>query len=102
MRVQLLLTTIFCAALMACSNSVMKQDIPERGVTPGYICQTDGLDTFVGRKANSETGGRALKQSGAKSLRWIPPRSSVTMDYRQDRLNIEYNEKMEIQRVNCG
>lgn len=102
MRVQLVLATISCPALLACSATSGEPVIPERGVTPGYTCQTNGLDTFVGQQANSETGATALKQSGAKSLRWIPPNSAVTMDYRQDRLNIEYNENMEIKRVNCG
>lgn len=102
MRLQFIVTVISCSTLLACSTIGTEPVVQERGVTPGYTCQTNGLDTFVGQQANSETGDRALKQSGAKSLRWIPPRSSVTMDYRQDRLNIEYNEKMEIQRVNCG
>ncbi len=102
MKVQLVLAAICCPALLACSTTSEDPVIPERGVTPGHICQTNGLNTFVGQQANSETGARALKQSGAKSLRWIPPNSVVSMDYRQDRLNIEYNEDMKITRVNCG
>ncbi|MEP2101845.1 MAG: I78 family peptidase inhibitor [Parasphingorhabdus sp.] len=91
-----------CAALVACSTNGSEPEIPERGVTPGYMCKADDLNIYVGQRANTEIGASALKKSGAKNLRWIAPRSAVTMDYRQDRLNIEYDDTMVITRINCG
>ncbi len=102
MRMRVSFTLLCCSALLACSTTGQEPEIPERGVTPGFACNSDGLSKFVGQKADSATGASALAQSGAKSLRWIPPNSAVTMDFRQDRLNIEYDEKMVISRVNCG
>lgn len=43
-----------------------------------------------------------MKKTGSKALRWIPPRSAVTMDFRSDRLNIAYDDDMIITMVNCG
>lgn len=80
----------------------MEPEIPERGTTPGYICKTDGLETLVGSQANREVGAHALNKSGAKRLRWIAPNTAVTMDFRQDRLNISYDYEMVITRINCG
>lgn len=99
---RLFLVAITCPVLVACSTISTKPEIPERGVTPGYICKADGLETLAGQQANSQVGANALKQSGARRLRWIAPNTSVTKDFRRDRLNISYNEKMIITRVNCG
>jgi len=93
---------IACPTLLACATTDIEQEIPERGVTPGYMCKTNGLEAMVGSQANGEVGADALKKSGAKRLRWIAPNTAVTMDFRQDRLNISYDYKMVITRVNCG
>ena len=35
-------------------------------------------------------------------LRWAPPRSAMTMDYRQDRVNVMYDDAYKITQVTCG
>lgn len=102
MTIQVLAVAISCATLLACSTSAIESEIPERGVTPGHMCDADGLEAFIGQSASRETGANALDKSGAKILHWIAPRSAVSMDFRQDRLNIEYDDAMIITRVNCG
>jgi hypothetical protein len=47
-------------------------------------------------------GTAILQESGAKLLRWGPPNSVWTMDYREDRVNIRYDENMTITYVTCG
>lgn len=89
-------------ALTACAVDSTKPVIPERGVTPGYECDSEHLQDLIGKVADADLGDAALKRSGARSLRWIPPNSAVTMDFRQDRLNIEYDEKMRVARIKCG
>ena len=100
MILKIALISVAVAPLLACTAT--GTDIPEKGVTPGKTCKADDLQVLVGEQANANTGQVALKRSGAKTLRWIPPNSAVTMDYRQDRLNISYNEDMAITKVNCG
>ncbi len=99
---KVLFTLVICPALVACSTTAGEPEVPERGATPGYACVVENLRSFVGQSANEEIGANALKQSGAKNLRWIAPRSAITMDFRQDRLNIEYDDAMTITRVYCG
>jgi hypothetical protein len=40
--------------------------------------------------------------SGAKNIRWIAPGMAVTQDYREDRLNLDTDEKGKIIRAHCG
>lgn len=102
MKRHLYLAALACPALAACSTTSTEPEIPERGVTPGYVCKADGLESLVGGQATGEVGADALNRSGARRLRWIAPNTAVTKDFRQDRLNISYDNEMTITRVNCG
>jgi len=35
-------------------------------------------------------------------LRWGPPRSAMTMDFRQDRVTVAYDDAMIITHIACG
>jgi hypothetical protein len=67
---------------------------------------TDAADkaapAHVGKTASQERGAAILKDSGARTLRWGPPRGAWTMDYRQDRVNVRYDEGMVITGITCG
>jgi hypothetical protein len=41
-------------------------------------------------------------RSGARTLRWIAPDTAVTMDFRQDRLNVYVDSKGRIERFTCA
>ena len=75
---------------------------PVRGETPGYTCSDAGLDRFVGQEATATVGGEILRLSGARTLRWIPQGSAVTMDFRADRVNVRLDGQNRIESVNCG
>lgn len=64
-------------------------------------CKADAGQRFVGQKATAETGDALIKATGAKRLRWVPPRSAVTMDFQADRLTVSYDDNMVIERVSC-
>ncbi|MEW4466521.1 I78 family peptidase inhibitor [Parasphingorhabdus sp. JC815] len=99
-KTRLMFAAISCSAIMACST--MEAQVAERPLPSGESCQSASLEQLVGIRANAEIGANALIQSGAETLRWIPPRSAVTMDYRHDRLNIEYDDDLVITRIHCG
>lgn len=65
-------------------------------------CTPDGLGAFVGQKATAEVGTQMLAATGARALRWVPPRTAITMDYREDRLTVSYDDDMLITRASCG
>lgn len=66
------------------------------------MCSEQPVQYHVGHDATQGMGAAILKESGARTLRWGPPNSAWTMDYRQDRVNVQYDEKMKITRVSCG
>lgn len=69
---------------------------------PQAQCDNGKMGNFTGQKASAELGARMLAASGAKTLRWGPPRSAMTMDYRADRLTVAYDDTLTIISARCG
>lgn len=95
-------TAAAALALAACtapdtSASAPIPASPERGV-----CDAAPVQGLVGETATAEIGAAILAQTGARTLRWGPPRSAFTMDYREDRVNVMYDDDMAIERITCG
>ena len=66
------------------------------------FCNADHVQGLVGQKADA-AGGLAIRQAtGATVLRWGPPRSAMTMDFRQDRVTVAYDDAMIITSIACG
>lgn len=86
-------------AVAACSTAA--QPVPPS--TPGSgMCTADGLDQYVGQPRTAELGQRIKTQSGARELRWLPKGTVVTMEYREDRVNVRLDERNRVESVNCG
>ncbi len=72
------------------------------GATAEGACKAEPGQAFIGQKATAETGAEAAEGDRARrSLRWVPPRTAVTMDFRPDRLTVSYDDDMVIERVSC-
>jgi hypothetical protein len=65
-------------------------------------CNAAKAQKLIGRTKSAKTGADALHLSGAKSLRWIAPGAMVTMDYREDRINLRIDPKNRVGKVDCG
>lgn len=66
------------------------------------MCNAASVQTHVGQTVTEDLGATILTGSNARSLRWGPPRSAWRMDYRQNRVNVQYDEKMVITAITCG
>lgn len=91
---------LFALALVGCMSTPTTAPEPQR--PPVGECNAGAVQSYVGRKATGDAGEAILAQSGARSLRWGPPRSAWTMDYREDRVNVRYDDDMVITDVTCG
>lgn len=100
-------------ALAACATSAPADSAPagpapaepqyqEREAGADHACDASGLQDHIGHTASAKSGAVLLELSGARVLRWVPPRTAVTMDYRQDRLTVSYDDDMKITRISCG
>ncbi|WP_100260472.1 I78 family peptidase inhibitor [Qipengyuania seohaensis] len=91
-----------CAALplAACATVPAQDELPPPR-DPGS-CDAAAVQSHIGHEATSEMGAAILAESGARTLRWGPPESAWTMDYRTDRVNVRYDRDMKITAITCG
>ena len=89
--------------LVACTTTgATEPEYQEREAGTDRLCDASGLQDHIGHKATARSGAILLELSGARILRWVPPRTAVTMDYRVDRLTVSYDDDMVITRISCG
>ena len=102
------MTRLFPAAITAvlagCAPAPPPEDIHRSQSDAGtkFVCNAQNVQSFVGQMIRSATSEQILTQSGAASLRWGPPDSVWTMDYRADRVNVRYDRAMTIADITCG
>lgn len=89
-------------ALAGCAGAATPPAEPHPQGTPENTCHAEAAQPFVGQIASSETGAAMLKATGASVLRWVPPRTAVTMMYMSGRLTVSYDDDMKITRVSCN
>jgi len=65
-------------------------------------CDATPAQSLVAQQATAEVGQRIMSLTGARQLRWGAPGTAMTMDFRQDRVNVFYNQAMRIERISCG
>jgi len=90
-----MLMTMGCTAIPADEA----EEIPVAG---GGNCNAALVQNLLGREATTALGTDARDRSGARQIRWIRPGDAVTMDYREDRLNIHLDARGRVERLVCG
>jgi hypothetical protein len=66
------------------------------------VCDAAPARSLVGQQATAEVGQRIMSLTGARQLRWGAPGTAMTMDFRQDRVTVSYDQAMRIERISCG
>jgi len=95
--------TLTAMGILMLASACVSVVPPPPGPPPGGgSCNAAGGQGLVGRAASSQLGTEALRLTGARDLRWIPPGGMVTMDYRPDRLNIETDAQNRVRTIRCG
>jgi hypothetical protein len=94
-----------CVAIGLSGCTTMGADVPaeQAAAEPAaMLCKAEAAQSHVGHDATQAMGEAVLKDSGARTLRWGPPNGAWTMDYRQDRVNVRYDQTMKITEITCG
>lgn len=86
-------------ALAACAPMGVGLEPPSN---PDGPCDATLAQGLIGRAIDPNVGAEAMRLSGAGALRWIGPNQAVTMDYRPDRLNVEYDASRRVTEIRCG
>lgn len=66
------------------------------------VCGADRLKDLTGVTLDQDVRQQIVDQSQAQQFRVLAPETIKTMDYRQDRLNINVNQQGVIQSFDCG
>ncbi len=69
---------------------------------PTDTCRIEAARDYIGRTATVSLGEELLRVTKTRELRWVPPGTMVTMDYRVGRLTVSYDQTMRINRISCG
>ncbi|HSM53056.1 MAG TPA: I78 family peptidase inhibitor [Erythrobacter sp.] len=75
---------------------------PQASAPAERVCDAAAAQGHIGHDAPQAMGAAILKDSGAQTLRWGPPKAAWTMDYRRDRVNVRYDDQMKITAITCG
>lgn len=102
-----LLLPVAALACAACTPQAPVQEHPQATeiappAVPAGTCAQNGPATLVGKTRSEAVAAEALRLSGARTLRWIEPGMAVTMDYREDRLNLYVDAQVKIERTSCS
>jgi len=103
MKISTIALRAFAPSLLALTACVATTtpDGPIAQSPPG-ACNADAAQSLLGQKATLDMGGKLQAMTGAKTVRWVPPRTAVTMDFRADRLTVSYDDDYVIDRISCG
>lgn len=69
---------------------------------PAMTCRADTLSWTIGQLADDALVARARAEAGADRVRVIRPGMAVTMDYREDRLNLDVDAEGKVVAARCG
>lgn len=99
---RLLLLSFLLTASTACTPMPPKAK-PSNPFPPQVMqCQADPGQRFVGQAATDDIVEQARMATGATSVRVLKPGMAATMDFRDDRLNLNLDEHDVIVKVSCG
>lgn len=85
------------SALSACATA--GESVPRPA---GDTCRAAPGQAFVGRTASAAVGAEMLAATNARDIRWVPPGTMVTMDYKYGRLTVSYDDVLTIVSVSCS
>lgn len=91
------LLSLLALPLAACATTPGPDSEPTSGA-----CTAEPARTYIGQRADAASGAAIQRATGAATLRWGPPDSAWTMDYRANRVNVRYDRTMTITEVTCG
>lgn len=97
----LILSLAACAANTPSTPEPMPTE-PAQPAAESKQCDASKAQWAVGQAASPDVVDRVVKDSGSRASRVLKPGQPMTMDYREDRVNIHTDDKNVITEVKCG
>jgi len=96
---RLFVASLALLPLTACT--IAQSDATAPG-PPAGTCRNEALGHFTGQPASQALGERMLRESGARTIRWAPKGSVVTMEFSFDRVTVMLDGNNNVERASCG
>jgi len=96
---RLMMAGLALLPLSACT--IAQSDATAPGIAPG-ICHNEALGQFSGQPASQELGARMLAASRARTIRWVPKGSVITMEFSDQRVTVLLDGANRVERASCG
>jgi hypothetical protein len=91
-----------CSTAQPVSPQPPADSPPPYGTTAGHKCDDSNIQQFVGQQRSDALEKQMLQVSNAATVRWVPPGTAVTMEYRFDRLTVFLDSNDRVQRISCS
>lgn len=89
---------LIAAPLAAC----MAPPSPEPAAPLGDTCRAEPGQVYLGQVATQALATELLAATGSREIRWVPPGTMVTMEYKFGRLTVGYDQSMRITSISCS
>jgi hypothetical protein len=86
-------------ALSACATA---QPVPVHGAPTGQRCDPANIQQFVGQQRSPELEQQMLAVSHARTVRWVPPGTAITMEFSYERLTVFLDASNRVERISCS
>ncbi|AEA70054.1 MULTISPECIES: I78 family peptidase inhibitor [Pseudomonas] len=97
------LSTLLAAVVLSgCSSTSESTPEPVATETGHSRCEAKGAEFAIGKQASPQLLEQARTRAGAQIARILKPNDMVTLEYRSDRLNLNTDANLVVNRVNCG
>ncbi|MFC3551947.1 I78 family peptidase inhibitor [Lysobacter cavernae] len=90
---------VLLLSLSACTSAPPVAGGPQ---PPSGVCNAEGARWAIGSGVNDDVVNRILRDTGSRDARVLRPGQAVTMDFRQDRVSIDVNDRGAITGIRCG
>ena len=96
-------TLLAALALAGCSTQGASEPAKDAVADAGHSrCESKAAEFAIGQKASPQLLEQARTRAGAQNARILKPNDMITLEYRSDRLNLNTDNNLVINRVNCG
>lgn len=69
---------------------------------PSGVCNAEGARWAIGSAVNDDVVNRILRDTSSRDARVLRPGQMATMDFREDRVNVDVNDRGAITGIRCG
>ena len=99
-----LLVSALILSLAACAANTPSEPMSAESSQPAASskCDASKAQWAVGQAASQDVVDKIVRDSGSSTSRVLKPGQPMTMDYREDRVNIHTDDKNVVTEVKCG